>query len=323
MESKTRTYPCNTCSKTYNNSAEQREHMHGEWHISNLRRKVAGEPAESEEKYYHGRSVPARKSPAPVARPDPSFSTPKKRSPSPTNVPVVRPTNCLFCTHTASTIEKNLAHMSATHGMYIPSAHRITDIDSFLTYLATIVHEWHECLYCGVEKGSTQSVQTHMRDKGHCKIDEEEVDDFLEQEDEAESDEGKRLSETEWRLPSGAIINPRSDNTSSARAALLRTRRTVERGKKKEEVEHLTITDASEASTPTPSSSHSAGALAVRNAERSLAGVSEHQVRALVATEKKMKTQAALAEARSRQRLVREPVLTKYYKTENPVYQAG
>ena len=69
----------------------------------------------------------------------------------------------------------NLAHMSAAHGLHIPSIDRITHLDSFMTYLATIVYEWHECLYCGVEKGNAQSVQTHMRDKGHCKIDEEEA----------------------------------------------------------------------------------------------------------------------------------------------------
>lgn len=205
--------------------------------------------------------------------------------------------------------------MATVHGMHIPSVDRITHLDSFLTYLGTIVNEWHECLYCGVEKGSMQSVQTHMRDKGHCKIDKEEVDDFLEQEDDdAKSAEGTKLSETEWRLPSGAIINARSDSTPSPRTALLRTKRTVHRGKKMKEEERLAIADSAQPSVPTPSPTHGAGALAVRNSERSLAGVSEHQVRTLVATEKKMKTQAALAEARSRQRLVREPVLTKYYK---------
>lgn len=215
--------------------------------------------------------------------------------------------------------------MSAAHGLHISSIDRITHLDSFMTYLATIVYEWHECLYCGVEKGNAQSVQTHMRDKGHCKIDEEEVDDFLEQEDGEETGHGTRLSETEWRLPSGAIINARSESISSPRAALLRTKRIVHRGKKKaeeEEGKRLAITDAEHSSTPISSPSDGARALAVRNSERSLAGVSEHQVRALVATEKKMKTQAALAEARSKQRLVREPVLTKYYKVRqglNPI----
>lgn len=204
--------------------------------------------------------------------------------------------------------------MSTAHGMYIPSIHRITDLDSFLTYLATIVFEWRECIYCGVEKGSAQSVQTHMRDKGHCKIDEEDVEDFLEHDEKEESEEGIKLSETEWRLPSGAIINARSDSTSSPRAALLKTKRMVHRGKKRKEDEQLAVMPASQSPIATPPSPHGTGALTVRNSERSLAGVSEHQVRALVATEKKMKTQAALAEARSRQRLVREPVLTKYYK---------
>jgi pre-60S factor REI1 len=54
-----------------------------------------------------------------------------------------------------------------------------------------------------------------------------------------------------------------------------------------------------------------------------LAGVTEAQKRALVVTEKKMKRREALAKAAMRHAVEQQPMKTVYYKTENPVYQAG
>jgi len=54
-----------------------------------------------------------------------------------------------------------------------------------------------------------------------------------------------------------------------------------------------------------------------------LAGISESQRRALQVTEMKWKRREAVAKAAQRYAAEQEPVKTKYYKTENPVYQAG
>lgn len=47
----------------------------------------------------------------------------------------IPPTDCLFCSHSSSEIEENLAHMSVKHGFFIPDAEYCTDVEGLLTYL--------------------------------------------------------------------------------------------------------------------------------------------------------------------------------------------
>jgi pre-60S factor REI1 len=81
---------------------------------------------------------------------------------------------CLFCAstfeNTIEGLEENASHMLIEHGLFIPNLTNLWDIGSFLSYLATQVQVWHECLYCGTTKATTQSVQDHMRDSGHCML---------------------------------------------------------------------------------------------------------------------------------------------------------
>jgi pre-60S factor REI1 len=204
--------------------------------------------------------------------------------------------------------------MSTTHGLYIPSPDRLYDLESFLTYLGRLVFEWHECLYCGVEKGSLEGVQTHMRDKGHCKVKMEDMQEFWEEESGTEEDDdeeevNKRAGKKE------SVSKPRRRDTTKPR----RTHRHTA----------LITTFKSTSSPPSPTApdtqaSHNTHlSLQTPKTALSLAGLSSHDKRLLHATDKKMATKAALAQARNKQRMVMAPVLTKYYKTENPVYMAG
>jgi pre-60S factor REI1 len=52
--------------------------------------------------------------------------------------------------------------------MSIPDPEMVVDLESFVGYLATEARVLHECLYCAAMKDSTVSIQSHMRDKGHC-----------------------------------------------------------------------------------------------------------------------------------------------------------
>src|SRR6186713_1866180 len=80
----------------------------------------------------------------------------------------VPPTQCLFCNLESPTLDANIDHMSSLHGLFIPSPGQLSDTESFLGYLAIIIFEYKECLYCSLEKGTVDGVQAHMRDKGHC-----------------------------------------------------------------------------------------------------------------------------------------------------------
>jgi pre-60S factor REI1 len=213
--------------------------------------------------------------------------------------------------------------MATSHGLFIPP---VSDTSSFLKYLAVLVFEYNECVYCGTEKGSVEGVQTHMRDRGHCKVREGELEEFYDyDEEEEEKEDGRevrekkeekqaatRISDTEIRLPSGAIINSRLSNSAHTRSrprlAHSCTRNSVHSGKTNEQ---RAITDQDDANLSHRNAHDSR--IAMRG-EMGLTGLSNEQRRALMLTEKKMQSRQVGAEKRGKWKMVQAPVLTKYYK---------
>lgn len=216
--------------------------------------------------------------------------------------------------------------MSSLHGLFIPSRDQLLDMESFLGYLAIIIFECNECLYCGLEKGTVDGVQTHMRDKGHCMIKmnaESELLDFWELSD--SGDEGQnedeertksaaiKLSETEMRLPSGVVINSRSNTTQlRAKPGLAQSRIKGSRYRIKR-AEMRAITAGENQETADGKQGSNDRRVAVRG-EMGLAGIPESQRRALQMTEKKMKRREAVAKAAQRYAAEQEPIKAKYYK---------
>jgi pre-60S factor REI1 len=264
--------------------------------VSNLKRRVAGLPAESHEEYHTTHPVPKlahrsdavdhkkrlSSSPLPAVDSD-SESESEQESDLPPS------TTCLFCPHDSPDVATNFTHMSSTHGLLIPS---FCDISTFLGDLATLVFQYNECVYCGASKGNVDSVQTHMRDKGHCKIRQDP------NEDSSLNLNRLRISKDEMRLPNGNIINSRSSDRPGL-AHCTRSRTRVQRN------DQRAITANAETRHETR--------IAVRG-EMGVTGLTTEQRRALMSTEKKAKTREAIAEKKGRQRMVQAPVLTKYYK---------
>ena len=79
-------------------------------------------------------------------------------------------TRCLFCNYDSPTWKLSISHMTKIHGLFIPEQNFLVDLEGLLRYLHAKVTENHECLCCHKLKNNTDGVQTHMRDKGHCKI---------------------------------------------------------------------------------------------------------------------------------------------------------
>ncbi|RFU29956.1 hypothetical protein B7463_g6395, partial [Scytalidium lignicola] len=77
---------------------------------------------------------------------------------------------CLFCTFSSPSLPLNVSHMERIHGMFIPEKNYLVNLEGLIGSLYEKIHEYHECLYCGKLKPSVFGLQTHMRDKGHCKI---------------------------------------------------------------------------------------------------------------------------------------------------------
>lgn len=78
--------------------------------------------------------------------------------------------SCIFCNFKSQTVEGNTQHMERFHGMFIPEKSYLVNLDGLLDQLQQKVHLGHECLFCGKIKSTVFGIQTHMRDKGHCKI---------------------------------------------------------------------------------------------------------------------------------------------------------
>jgi pre-60S factor REI1 len=242
-------------------------------------------------------------------------------------------TQCLFCNLDSPTLNANIDHMSSLHGLFIPSPDQVSDMESFLGYLAVIIFEYNECLYCSLQKGTVDGVQTHMRDKGHCMIKmnaESELLDFWElsdSEDEGQNEDEERtksatikLSETEMRLPSGVVINSRSDITQlRARPGLAQSRTKGSQYRiKRDEMRAITAGENQETADQNQSrpSRSNDRRVAVRG-EMGLAGIPESQRRALQITEKKMKRREAVAKAAQRYAAEQQPIKAMYYKVRD------
>lgn len=81
--------------------------------------------------------------------------------------------NCLFCSHHSRSLSRNLKHMYAEHTFFVPDLDYVCDIQGLLLYLGEKVCKFNMCLWCNLKgKGfySMDAAQSHMRDKGHCKM---------------------------------------------------------------------------------------------------------------------------------------------------------
>ncbi|KAM0259344.1 hypothetical protein ACHAQJ_003376 [Trichoderma viride] len=77
---------------------------------------------------------------------------------------------CVFCNFESPSPPLNATHMERLHGMFIPERKYLVDLEGLIQYLQKKVGEDYECISCGKFKNGLFAVQTHMRDKGHCKI---------------------------------------------------------------------------------------------------------------------------------------------------------
>lgn len=220
--------------------------------------------------------------------------------------------------------------MSSLHGLFIPSPDQLSDMESFLGYLAVVIFDYTECLYCSLEKGTVDGVQTHMRDKGHCMIkmnEDSELLDFWQlsdSEDESQNEAEEhaksfaiKLSATEMRLPSGVIINSRSDTTQlRAKPGLAQSRAKGSKHRIKRAEMRAIIAGENQQTKDEKQSrpSRSNDSRVVIRGEMGLAGIPESQRRALQITEKKMKMREAIAKAAQRYAAEQEPIKAKYYK---------
>lgn len=107
-------------------------------------------------------------------RPEHRLSPPNTESKAPSSTDTVnleQPlSRCLFCNYDSPTWQLSVMHMTRIHGLFIPEQTYLVDPEGMIKYFQGKVHQNHECVYCHKMKTTSSGVQTHMRDKGHCKI---------------------------------------------------------------------------------------------------------------------------------------------------------
>ena len=311
-------YLCTSCHISFQDGQGQRIHMKEPWHVYNIKRRVASLPPISLDTFdtkiektidISEASTSIRSGTSKTSSSDEEISD-NEGSQSPS------PFQCLFCsqgfTSSDGGFATNLSHMRTAHAMSIPDPTSIIDMQSFVAYLATEVRVWHECLYCGAAKASTRSIQSHMRDKGHCLLNldrEPELLDFWESrprsvvEDKDGDDsaaaallEHERSTDlsvtTEIRLADGRVI------ASRYAAPLATNRASRKRNLAASTMRALPQPGSEDAESSPPAvgpQQLASGRQLARREEMSILGVSVQQRQALVLAEKKAQRSEAVA----------------------------
>lgn len=314
--------------------------MHTEYHRYNLKRKIASLPPLSLDVYEGSVAKPAStiSKQGPGDAPELSIGLEKTSMKGPLDKHGVEETlmssRCLFCNVESPTLHDNLQHMEQAHGMFVPERESLEDAEGLFSYLFTVIHKFHECLYCGKLKDTASGIKSHMIDRGHCMIAfGEELDqfyDFEREENEAPlKHDGSNVQETEnvkasepqhnfhpetdqeLYLPSGRTLGHRSlaryyrQNLHSYPTPAERAARRA--------ITASTVDEASPLSTPTGRQ-----LTTMSRHEMGMIGVGDFERRALRATEKKALKQETKARNHFEAKVNKEANHQKHFRPAGP-----
>ncbi|KAI6758252.1 hypothetical protein HG530_010492 [Fusarium avenaceum] len=121
------------------------------------------------------------------------------------------PGQCLFCAQDSATLDDSMKHMATAHSFNVPFQDLLAvDLETIISYLHFVIHNYRECVCCGTRRGTVEGIQHHMLAKGHCRFDiSPETEEFY-QTPKVEN----ALTETQYpsdpvKLPSGKVISHR------------------------------------------------------------------------------------------------------------------
>lgn len=86
---------------------------------------------------------------------------------------------CLFSNKEFKGVKKCLDHMRKKYSFTILDIDCLIDLKGLLTYLASRIHDGHLCLFCSRQFRTAQQCQQHMIDKGHCILNMEDEDEYV------------------------------------------------------------------------------------------------------------------------------------------------
>ncbi|KAG7192038.1 uncharacterized protein KQ657_002393 [Scheffersomyces spartinae] len=83
-------------------------------------------------------------------------------------------TTCLFChpkqKASFSTVEENVEHMFAKHGLFVPEQLYLVDLEGLIKYLGEKIGLGNVCLVCSYQGRNVEAVREHMNVKRHMRI---------------------------------------------------------------------------------------------------------------------------------------------------------
>ncbi|CAG9783079.1 unnamed protein product [Diatraea saccharalis] len=147
---------------------------------------------------------------------------------------LIKPRDCLFCTHHSKNMVKNLKHMSEAHSFFIPDVEYCIDMKGLLLYLGEKISQGYMCLWCndtGKTFYSMEAARAHMVNKGHCKMlheglalaeyadyydysssypDHKEGDENMDIDEEVDNPAALEGDDFQLVLPSGVVVGHRS-----------------------------------------------------------------------------------------------------------------
>ncbi|KAK3314177.1 C2H2 type zinc-finger-domain-containing protein [Apodospora peruviana] len=213
---------CNACNVSFEDDDARRAHSKSQWHVENLRRRVAGlPPIDASAVAAASSSLEKEKKKQPdEQRSDSDYSTSSDKEDIPREPALFVVGQCLFCSKISETIYDSLSHMQESHGLFIPSIDNlVVDVETLVRYLWLVISDYRECLYCHTQRRTVQAVQQHMiSGNGHAKFDIEQPDsefrDFYdfsaEQEEGTQHNNDVPQQQRLLTLPSGKTVTHRT-----------------------------------------------------------------------------------------------------------------
>ncbi|KAG7124856.1 hypothetical protein HYQ45_013563 [Verticillium longisporum] len=353
---------CRLCDLSFGNVEEKRQHAKSDWHIYQIRCRVAEQgtvmaPPESAVRPSTRRGKPERAAPSTAAsahaeiqgqettddNDDDDDDDDADDSPSEAETSIVKfmPSACLFCHETSPDFEASLSHMHQAHSLVIPFQSSLAvDLQTLLWFLHMTIFSYRECICCGTRRRTVEAVQQHMLAAGHCRFN---VTSEMSELYDVDSlnrnvlDLHVRPDEHTLRLPSGKLLAHRARAETAPRTRL--------RGAGAGAQPSLLAAAPSAAGHPSAGQDGAepvqalarrdrkeqaltAGMAQLRAADRmSLVRLPQGQQRSLLVARKNELDRAKRAERRTRGRMDHvgnmTAIHTNYYKQEVPVYMGG
>ena len=166
---------CEICDKKFSNRKKLEEHLNSKNHKKNEIEKKQKEKEQNEKKEKETKKENETEI---NTNSEKKEEIDLKKEPEKTTLDDI--TICIFCNKQNENLEKNISHMLEIHKLDVPFLSYIKNYPGLVKLMAKKIFKYKACLTCDTQKFETyKSLQSHMIDKGHTRINNNDLDDFL------------------------------------------------------------------------------------------------------------------------------------------------